>query len=474
MTVRKVGIYVRISRDRVGAGLGVDRQEQDCRDLAKRLGWPVVSMYSDNDVSAYSGRKRPSYERLLADIGAGRITAVVAWHADRLHRSQAELERYITLCEPRDVPTHTVRAGELDLTTASGRMTARIIGAVARHESEQKGERLRRQRAQAQADGRWIGGPRPFGFEPDGVTHRASEADAIRDAATRILAGDSIRSVFQAWNERGLTTSTGTEWNGSKVRQMLLRPRNAGLIGNGDRIVGKANWEPIVPEETWRALAAKLRDPARLTHRGVSKVLLGTHLYRCGKCGALMQGGGQSAAGKARYRCKTDRCQWRVAEPIDSFILAIVESYLREHGTGLLTPRDDAGPLLKRLNVLQARAEQVAAAFGDPDSGMTAEQFKASNKPIQDAMSEVKAQLGHVQAGSALAGVADAEDPGEAFRDADMDRQRAILDALLTVEILEAPHGRKSGGGYFDHRTVHFGWKAEGGECGCLRCHPPG
>jgi DNA invertase Pin-like site-specific DNA recombinase len=62
---------------------------------------------------------------------------VLAWHTDRLHRSPKELETYIDLCEPRGVVTRTVRAGELDLATASGRMVARQLGAVARYESEQ-------------------------------------------------------------------------------------------------------------------------------------------------------------------------------------------------------------------------------------------------------------------------------------------------------------------------------------------------
>ena len=78
-TTRSAGIYVRISRDRAGAGLGVERQEQDCRALADQLGWAVVDFYSDNDISAYSGKRRPDYERMLADISAGRINAVIAW-----------------------------------------------------------------------------------------------------------------------------------------------------------------------------------------------------------------------------------------------------------------------------------------------------------------------------------------------------------------------------------------------------------
>jgi len=49
-------IYVRISSDRTGAGLGVARQEEDCLALCTRLGWIVYRVYIDNDVSAYSGK----------------------------------------------------------------------------------------------------------------------------------------------------------------------------------------------------------------------------------------------------------------------------------------------------------------------------------------------------------------------------------------------------------------------------------
>ena len=71
MTAKNAAIYVRISQDRSGAGLGVERQEAECRELADRLGWTVADMYCDNDISAYSGRRRPDYESMLADVEAG-------------------------------------------------------------------------------------------------------------------------------------------------------------------------------------------------------------------------------------------------------------------------------------------------------------------------------------------------------------------------------------------------------------------
>ncbi len=66
----------------MGAGLGVERQQEDCEALIKQLGGSVVAAYSDNDISAYSGKHRPGYEALLQSIKNGEIDAVAVWHQD--------------------------------------------------------------------------------------------------------------------------------------------------------------------------------------------------------------------------------------------------------------------------------------------------------------------------------------------------------------------------------------------------------
>ena len=63
-----MGIYARISSDRDGDRLGVERQLEDCLRLAERKGWQVAERFVDNDVSAWSGRQRPEYARLLVQL----------------------------------------------------------------------------------------------------------------------------------------------------------------------------------------------------------------------------------------------------------------------------------------------------------------------------------------------------------------------------------------------------------------------
>ena len=121
----------------------MDRQKADCRELAKRLGWQVVATFIDNDISAYSGAPRPQYRAMLDAVRSGQVRAVIAWHPDRLHRRIVELEAFIDLLDTRGVEVRTVTAGDLDLSSATGRMNARIVGAVAQKEVEQTKDRIR-------------------------------------------------------------------------------------------------------------------------------------------------------------------------------------------------------------------------------------------------------------------------------------------------------------------------------------------
>ena len=125
----QAGLYLRISQDRTGQEAGVARQEKDCRVLASEREWDVVDVFTDNDVSAYSGRPRPAYQRMLNAIRLGRINAVIAWHTDRLYRQPKDLEGLIDLAEERGVKFATVKAGEIDLSTPTTRAMARV-GAI--------------------------------------------------------------------------------------------------------------------------------------------------------------------------------------------------------------------------------------------------------------------------------------------------------------------------------------------------------
>lgn len=279
----RAGVYARISSDREADNLAVGRQLADCEELAAKRGWEIVERYVDSDISAYGGKLRPEYQRLLEEIEARLINAVVVYHADRLHRHPKELEDFIDLCQRTDTKLATV-SGDLDLSTHEGQLMARITGAVAKKESDDKSRRIRRKHQEIALAGRPSGGgTRPFGYESDHRTARPAEAAVIRLCAARALAGDSLRSICIDLNDRQVPTVKGARWSPQTLRRMLMSARISGQREHHGEIVAQGDWDAIIsPVETQR-LRAKLGDPDRRTNRSARRYLL-ARLLRCGHC----------------------------------------------------------------------------------------------------------------------------------------------------------------------------------------------
>jgi site-specific DNA recombinase len=464
----RAAIYTRISQDRTGAGLAVERQEVECRQLAERLGLTVIEPpFTDNDISAYSGKPRRGYRNLLAAIRGGQVDAVIVWHLDRLHRQPAELEEYLDVA--RDVPTYSVTSGPLDLSTPSGKMTARIAAAVAAAEVERMKERKRAARDQAAAAGRWTGGRRPFGYQADGVTVVEVEAEAIRWAATALLEETSLNKIAAELNRRGVTTSTGGTWAPTEVRRMLVRPRNAGLMQHRGQEVGPARWPAILDETVWRGVVAKFSDTTRRKNLGRDRRWLLSGLARCEVCGETCKAtsaGGHSRGRKMKpgYTCRSGKHVVRDAAELDAYVEAvIIERLRRPDAAELLAPdrRGDVAALLTRDAALRERLEQLGRDFATGD--IDAITLRAGTEQIRHDRERITAELAAASAGSVLAGVADAPDPATVWAGLDLSRKRAIVAVLIDVVILPAHKGRRpgwrAGEPYFDPASVRIDWR---------------
>jgi DNA invertase Pin-like site-specific DNA recombinase len=467
-TVLKVqaAIYTRISKDREGAGLGIQRQQADCQELADRLGWSLVETFSDNDVSAYSGRNRPGYEALCAALEGGTVQAVIAWHTDRLHRRPIELESFIDLCERKHIEIRTVCAGELDLSTASGQMVARMLGAAARHEVQHSIERQKRAKEQAALNGKYRGGRRSFGYESDGLTMRQEEAAAIRKAAEAVLSGVSLRQVARDWNVAGLRTSFGgNEFNSREVRKILLRPRNAGHVLHEGKRVGTGKWETIVDVDTFAALEDLLRNPARAVHVSIERKYQGSGVYVCGKCGATMLGAAHnrttSHGWRRTYTCSASKHLARDVEHLDAYIDKIVLGRLSAPDAAIVLggpAAEDVGALRKKRKGLRGRLDELSDLFAAED--IDGQQFKRASAKLHEQLGDVEGRLAAARKSSALATLVLAgEDLRATWAASPPDVRGKVIDALMTVTVLPGARGRKAGGAYFDPVLVQIDWK---------------
>jgi site-specific DNA recombinase len=470
-------MYARISQDREGAGLGVDRQLGDQCSLFTQLRLRLAGVYADNDLSAFTGKPRPDYLAMLTDLDAGRARVVTAWHTDRLHRTPKELETYIDLAERRGVVTHSVKAGPLDLATPSGRAVARTLCAWARFESEHKGERIRAARRQAAEQGRWQGGCRPFGFEPDGTTIRPAEATAIAQATEAIVSGASLRSVVRDLNEASHRTAWDREWTSIAVRDMLRRPRNAGLTSYGAEIF-PAVWPAIVPEASWRAVISILNNPERRTNTtGSNRVKwLGSGLYVCGICDRPALRVSHSGKRQPAYRCKARETTregghvTRAARQLDDYVERVIVARLRRPDAAeLFTLPTDPGLNTTALHTEAAaigqRLTDLSTAFAD--GAITLAQLRTGTDKLRVRLTTIEDTLTAAAAANPLIGLAGQPNIAEIWYGTtpdrsdglDLGRRRAVLTKLLTVTVLPTSRGRRPDGSYFDPTGIHIDWK---------------
>lgn len=283
-------IYTRISDDPEGSALGVARQEQDCRDLADRLGLRVTNVFTDNNVSAStnSTKNRPAFDDMVRRVEEGEFSHVLAYSNSRLTRRLRESLDLIDLAKAGRVIIKTVASGEFDLSTADGRATAITLATWDQAEAERVGERVKRAATQRVESGRWHGGVPPFGFakEDKSLVVDDREGSLIREAASRVLGQDeTLYSIVKDWNARGDLTRKGASWKHSVLRNVLTNPA---LVGTNSAGVENC-WTPILDRLTFERLTERLApDSARRTNPlGVksSRHALGGGLIVCGRCG---------------------------------------------------------------------------------------------------------------------------------------------------------------------------------------------
>lgn len=459
----KAVIYSRISNDPEGRELGVTRQEEDCRALAERLDLTIVGTFTDNDVSAstLSKKSRPQYDAMIATVEAREADTILAYSNSRLTRRPMELEGLIRLHERTGMSIRTVVSGDDNLGTADGRMVARIKASVDAAEAERTSERARRAKAQAAADGRWRGGRRPYGYEADGVTVREDEAALIRQATRDVLAGRSLRTIAKEWP----TDTTGTaeaNHEASRIRRILLRPRNAGLLEVRGEIAGRASWPAIVTEAEWRAFVAVMNNPARRNSPGPERRWLGSGIYKC-ECGASMNVSG--SRGRPFYTCSASKHVMRSQSAVDTAVVAVIHAYLNDPRIiDRLRPVADISEATTDRDHAQVLRQRLTVAEADYYEGLiNGKQLREATERVEIELQAIAEREAGRFSGNMLGDVLAGADPAAAFDAATLDRQRAIVDLLLDVTIHRGRRGRppgwKPGEPYADLDTVEIQWK---------------
>lgn len=466
---------MRVSEDRTGDELGVTRQRQDARQLAKLRGWTIVAEHADNDLSAAGRRVRPGFEAVLSSMSSGQAGAVIAWDMTRLSRNRRDLQRLIEAGQKHGTCIAFVRGSDVDLSTPAGRLIVDVLGGVARHEIDQKSDRQRRAAVQAAEQGRRIGGRRPFGYEADGITVRKVEAAALVTAYDAVLCGVPLARIARELTAAGLHTPQParnggpSRWIAQTLRSMLLNPRYAGLRSHTTAelreslhptrarikgIVGPAQWPSIVTEETWRAAVEVLMNPDRANPARVGRALL-TGVALCGVdgCTATVHRG-VNPLGQPIYRCSTRTGHVnRQAEPVDDFVgKAVVARLSAPDAADLLVDHDrpDAGALRREARALRVRLDSLATMLAD--GTLTDVGVRRASRDLRHRLAEVEAQQLDAGRADVLGPLIGAKDLQATWLALDTDRRRMIVDVLFTVRLLPPGRGTRT----FRRETVQI------------------
>jgi len=297
-----------------------------------------------------------------------------------------------------------------------------------------------------------------------------AEAAEVRQWADQVLAGVSLRAIAADLRERAVPTVTGGQWETITLRDMLLRPRNAGLVVYGVREAAKAyrdrgepvpydcgvipgvtgSWETILDEDTWRAVAVLLTDPSRRTSPGGTPRWLGSLLYKCGVCASagteqtVFVNGAINGRGPS-YFCRGPVGHLRRSVPgVDGYVTDVIIARLSQpDAAGLITPQrgPDRDALSREANKLRENKSAVVSLVAD--GTISPADARQQIKSLSDRLNAIDAQLAVAVARSPLDALPLGTDRvREAWERLPLGSQRAIVRLLVDVTLYKGRPGR--------------------------------
>ncbi|MCK6481664.1 MAG: recombinase family protein [Planctomycetes bacterium] len=347
-------------------------------------GWEVVRDRYDDGGFSGGNMERPALQRLLADIEAGRVNAVVVYKVDRLSRSLLDFARIMEVLDQRKVAFVSVTQ-QFNTATSMGRLILHVLLSFAQFEREMIAERTRDKMSAARRKGKWTGGMPFLGYDvaPDGGKLLVNEEEArrVRGIFDLYLREQSLVSTAaelhrRGWTLKAWTTKKGTFHAGSRFDKanlfsLLTNVAYTGQVSHKGTIY-PGEHPAIVDPEVWRRAQELLRHNGQTGGRAVRNKhgALLKELLRCAPCDAAM-GHAYTVKGGRRYRyyvCQKAQKRGWASCPTKSVPAAEVERFVIDRIRAIGRDRD----LLDAT--LAAAREEMKAAVGRIEEERAAEE----------------------------------------------------------------------------------------------------
>jgi site-specific DNA recombinase len=288
--------------DRTATDFGsIEAQREACEAFVasqRSLGWTAIPTRYDDEGFTGANVDRPALARLLADIEAGNVDAVVVYKIDRLSRSIADFVQLMETFDRRGVAFVSVTQ-QFNTSTSVGRLTLNLLTVFAQFERETISERTRDKMRAARRRGKFTGGALLLGYDraPEGRRLVVNEAEAARVRAIFDLYLElrSLTAVVAEAKSRGWTTKSWLTKRERTVRarpmtrmyvaHLLKKPAYAGKVRIDGEIL-PAEHPAIVEEKVFDAAQRLLDENARTGGREVRNKhhMLLTGLIHCASC----------------------------------------------------------------------------------------------------------------------------------------------------------------------------------------------
>lgn len=228
----KLVAYVRVSTEKqIKEGFGLDAQRSEIRRWAKANGHRVVEWCADEGISGANGiDTREGLYDALALIKPRRVEGMVVTSLDRLARQMTQQEGVLAEVWNSGARVFSLGDGgevlEDDPDDPVRTAVRQMRGVFAQLERGLIRQRMLKGKKEKTAQGGYVGGAPPFGYESD---HRGN---LLPDAAMqRTLArigelhgtGKSLREIIAALDAEGLQPRSGGRWYPASVARIIAR-----------------------------------------------------------------------------------------------------------------------------------------------------------------------------------------------------------------------------------------------------------
>lgn len=282
------------------------------------------------------------------------------------------------------------------------------------------------------------------------------EAEALRDAAERVLRGETVRSVIREWTQRGIRPSGGKKWEETSLVNTLKSPRLAGLREwQGEKF--PATWPAIFDVYTHERLVKLFSDPSRRAHVVGRKRHLLSGIARCGKCGGPLYNQ-EPYAGKqeATYRCVVGPAgkgcggvtvnagvldEYVTGAVLDALESPRVQEAVRA-GNDVSAPR--RAELLEEIR--RAQEKRAEARRDWADDVIDKEDWLDIKQRTEARITKARKEYDRLTGAVTVFGDIPASDMvRDAWEDWNTDRRRAAVKAVLN-QVTVSPHAGRAGG----------------------------